>query len=439
METTKDSVISPKHSLASLIKQKLKLCLVTSTNDNLNSLDGLRGFAAVLVLLFHIFYTIQKRSVDQNVTAYGNLDILNKTGFLWVIGSTGVQLFFILSGFLLFLPYARAILLDNEFPSSRKFYFRRALRILPAYWLTLVILVFLRVQTVLPLPKPSDTIVDLRIDSTLHFFLLHNWSFETYRSMNGAFWTMAVEVQFYVLLPLIAYFLFKFRNKVGVKIITVLGLSSSVWFGFVYWFVQTKFPSLENHLTILFTLAYLTFFSLGMVCSYFYVKVTQVNSGKNSFLFSKRASKWFLMAGVTALLVFFIVSYLQQISLKEEPYNWIIQNPLLAISYGSLLVATLNFDSTLSRFFSHPVMRFIGLISYSLYIWHTIIFSHFVGPFVEKFELHNWLLGVIGYIIGTILTVIPFSYIFYTFVERPFIKYRRAQRDQRVVINKTFV
>ncbi len=59
----------------------------------------------------------------------------------WNYAQTGVHLFFVLSGFLLFLPYARAMLQDRPLPTARRFYQRRALRILPAYWVCMIALV----------------------------------------------------------------------------------------------------------------------------------------------------------------------------------------------------------------------------------------------------------------------------------------------------------
>lgn len=67
----------------------------------------------------------------------------------WVFGNTGVQLFFVLSGFLLFLPYARAMLFQERWPKTRTFYMRRALRILPGYYFSLLLLVFFVQRTYL--------------------------------------------------------------------------------------------------------------------------------------------------------------------------------------------------------------------------------------------------------------------------------------------------
>ena len=78
--------------------------------QEIRSLDGLRAVAALSVVCFHAYYSIE--GLTGVVTLFG-LDVT----FLWAYGQTGVHLFFILSGFLLFAPYAKAMLQGTKFPS----------------------------------------------------------------------------------------------------------------------------------------------------------------------------------------------------------------------------------------------------------------------------------------------------------------------------------
>src|SRR5690242_20063157 len=102
--------------------------------QEIRALDGLRALAAFSIVGFHALlflqfeYTPLSRAVNHG----------------WYYLSTGVHLFFVLSGFLLFLPYVRALLDGERLPSARRFYQRRALRILPAYWVCLTIMVALK-------------------------------------------------------------------------------------------------------------------------------------------------------------------------------------------------------------------------------------------------------------------------------------------------------
>ncbi|HEX5546708.1 MAG TPA: acyltransferase family protein, partial [Ktedonobacterales bacterium] len=152
----------------------------------IRALDGLRALAALSIVLFHVMLFLQLEYTPLS-------QAINHT---WYYLSTGVHLFFVLSGFLLFLPYARAMLDGQRLPSTRRFYRRRALRILPAYWVCLAIMVALKFY-VRHVPFSLG-------DVTAHIFLIHDSFPQFNRDYDGPFWTLAVEAQFYLLLPLLA-------------------------------------------------------------------------------------------------------------------------------------------------------------------------------------------------------------------------------------------
>lgn len=152
----------------------------------IRALDGLRAIAALSVLGYHFLYIGGFKRTPAGSATYPY--------WHWLV--TGVQLFFVLSGFLLFLPYARAMLRGNPLPSAKRFYQRRALRILPAYWVAFIILAIL---------PTSAHLVPLSLgDVVTHLLMIHD-SFPQYsRDLEGPFWTLAVEAQFYMILPLLA-------------------------------------------------------------------------------------------------------------------------------------------------------------------------------------------------------------------------------------------
>src|SRR5437588_4918493 len=102
-------------------------------------LDGVRAIACLAVLLFHVHFIGGKRGMWSPLH-----DIHDLPGILTYLvasfaysGYSGVILFFILSGFLLFLPYAKLLLFDSPWPSLRRFYLRRIFRILPGYYVAI--------------------------------------------------------------------------------------------------------------------------------------------------------------------------------------------------------------------------------------------------------------------------------------------------------------
>ncbi|HXF79837.1 MAG TPA: acyltransferase [Usitatibacter sp.] len=160
-------------------------------------IDGLRGIAVLWVALFHFLVLRPGDAASRAIAA-------TPAGPLAANGYLGVDLFFIISGFLLAMPWFVHAAAHRESPSVLAFYRRRFWRIVPAYYVQLAILFGL----VLPALRGvafwrSDLYVYL-YNLVTHALFLHNTTPLSSGSMqvNGALWTLAVEAQFYLLLPL---------------------------------------------------------------------------------------------------------------------------------------------------------------------------------------------------------------------------------------------
>jgi peptidoglycan/LPS O-acetylase OafA/YrhL len=163
----------------------------------LPALDGLRALAILMVICCHSVYQVAPLLGNNQVRA----DTLGAFGF------TGVFLFFVLSGFLLFLPYARALLASASWPSARRFYERRALRILPVYLVVLALLLFIYISV-----GRTTTPQALALTPLLLFNMLPAANYLV-TVINPPFWTLAIEWQFYLLLPWIALGLAKLVGR----------------------------------------------------------------------------------------------------------------------------------------------------------------------------------------------------------------------------------
>ena len=151
-------------------------------NKNSAVLDGVRAAACLAVIIFHINLLTFRLHMWRS-DAIGPL-----TSSLALAGDSGVTLFFVLSGFLLFLHYARALVWEGDWPSARRFYLRRVLRIVPGYYVCLFLLIIFTHREYLHLDhlKALGLFLTFFMDSSL----------ATYRQINGPFWTLAVEWQF---------------------------------------------------------------------------------------------------------------------------------------------------------------------------------------------------------------------------------------------------
>ena len=165
------------------------------------ALDGLRGIAVLWVIAFH--YVVLSPASDPAVEALSRwpwLESLARHGYL------GVDLFFLLSGFLLVMPWLARARTGAPPPALREFYRRRVLRIVPAYYVHLVLLfgAFLPMLQGWMYWRPDAYVVAW--NAIAHGAFLHLTSPLTSGSLgvNGALWTLAVEAQFYLLLPFLA-------------------------------------------------------------------------------------------------------------------------------------------------------------------------------------------------------------------------------------------
>lgn len=184
------------------------------------ALDGIRGFAILWVFAFH---AVALLGATPSGTRLGWGVALAQQGML------GVQLFFVLSGFLLAVPWMSAARDGRAYPSIGRFFARRVSRILPAYWLHLALLFGL----LLPLLRGGYGILGSdvgQLNLLLHPLLLHflHPGSSSSLGLNMALWSLSIEAQFYLLLPLLAPLFVRDRVLVALPVALLISL---VWKG----------------------------------------------------------------------------------------------------------------------------------------------------------------------------------------------------------------
>ncbi|GAC1310660.1 MAG: acyltransferase [Vulcanimicrobiaceae bacterium] len=160
--------------------------------DRLEPLDGLRGVAIALVLWFHVWQITWLRADVHGLGRTFNFNAIPEAGFV------GVDLFFFISGFCLFVPYARARFDGRPRPALATFVARRARKILPSYYVSLALVVALGAAH---FGSARDALVQI----VAHATFVHVFDDATYGGINGVLWSLAIEVQFYVVFPLVAW------------------------------------------------------------------------------------------------------------------------------------------------------------------------------------------------------------------------------------------
>lgn len=375
----------------------------------IRALDGVRALAALSIVVFHTFLLLR----------FEYLPFSHAIDNAWYYLSTGVQLFFVLSGFLLFLPYARAILTERPLPSAARFYQRRALRILPAYWVCLALVIWLNsgdYHTFLPWNIPS------------HILLIHDYFPRYNRAMDGPFWTLAVEWQFYLLLPLLAWGVSRLVGRsrsllrlIGALIgLIVVALALHAFDLYLMGTLPTNGFRADHTVTkyvIILTMGaqgkFIEVFAVGMICSALYVATVE---GKRLAPRVTRGLAWALLL-LAAGVVWFASLHTTFSDVLYSPgvhWGWqAVGYPLLVgVGYGALVLAVVWGNAVIRWPFSVYPLRFIGLISFSLYLWHLPILH---GQLPDMATSPLWL---------RLVVILLVSYLSYQLVERTFLRWR---------------
>ncbi|ABG58174.1 acyltransferase family protein [Cytophaga hutchinsonii] len=356
------------------------------TKQKIRGLDELRGIAAVMIVIYHIYQSYFRGIPNYNAegvlvfpeTFNPNYNILNEL-------SAGVNLFFVLSGFLIHLLYANKYF---DWQASKVFLSKRLFRILPPYYASVAIAL-----------AGGLVISYLKIDIwnvLMHVLCIHNFDYGYAFSIQAVYWSIAVEVQFYIL-----YCMYRFiadRYTIEHKLL---------WF-----FAFCLTVSVIYKLVLYLSIDNVTISNAGMRWLMLY----------NTIL---RFPEWLLGA------LFF--EYLPLIKKIKYKYVWILlllvfttvlnhyfvwhvfgSDLVYSIAFSLLIVSLTDLKKDVALFV------FLGNISYSLYLNHFLIYSVWDTAWLRLLHLprvasaERILIMVSGFFV-----CIAGSYILYRLIEKP--------------------
>jgi peptidoglycan/LPS O-acetylase OafA/YrhL len=342
--------------------------------QRISYLDGLRGIAVLLVFFSHT----SGRGFQLHPS-------LNFQG----LGHIGVYLFFVLSAFLLgnglFNEGVNAI-------SVKRFYIKRLFRILPLYYL--VLLTVFAFQYYYHAVDPTYLHIKGGSMGLIKHLLLYQG--------DGVFWSVVVEMQFYVFVPLIVYLLIKFRGK-ALAFLWALAILHFVLYicKFLHWPMYTNLigsftpNSMKNGM-------YLDMFMAGITASYLL---------KYNFEFLDRHKKTIQWISSTLFILLVCVTI---ILVSKNFMNF--HEPFYKLRYVSILYAIVFSFFTLSVYIGNSVntlldnmfMRNMGVWGFSIYLLHMAVFQT-----AHLFNIN----GILGFFIVLPILMIV-SYLTYTFIEK---------------------
>ncbi len=366
----------------------------------LEYLDGLRGLAALYVVLHHAYEQIAGQANHGGLSD----NVLLATGWLR-FGNLAVDVFIVLSGYCLMLPVVRST--NNRF-AVVDFVKRRARRIMPPYYAALASS-FLLIQLVPFLGTRSGAYWDVSLPANTwgvvvsHILLIHNLSPKWIHKVDYPLWSVATEWQI--------YFLFSFLL---LPIWRRLGLVAAVVAGFLFWvlvhfFSHAYFDGAYLHLTSLFT--------FGMAAA-----DIGFSTDKSRKLW-RDIFPWGIFASVTTLSISALLAYRPQWQAEHTSHL----DVLTGIATAALLVyctSCLSQPGTLRPWivncFESKAALKIGYFSYSLYLVHAPILAvcwGLIRPDQFPPTLNLALMLIVGPAVSILL-----SYFFFLVFEQRFLK-----------------
>jgi peptidoglycan/LPS O-acetylase OafA/YrhL len=383
--------------------------------------DGLRAIAAVTVLVVHTSF----------LSGFTFQSPLGKYSARLEIG---VSIFFLISGFLLYRPFVISHLSGRSAPNTRRFWERRLLRIVPAYWLALTVLTYAFHIT--------------RIDPGIKQIAIHYLFLQIYFPSSttlgiGQAWSLCTEMSFYLALPFIAWAIrARKRDQRSQMVREMLAVAALylVSVGFRWWVYHIpiyksvnghQFLNCEPHCAVhapiplvmpLWLPARLDLFALGMLLAALSAWWTERDT-EPAWL-SSRWMPWLSWTG--AGVAFWCVSNLglpMTPSVLVTPAKDMGEQALYGI-FAFLLLLPAVFGpedrSLVRRFLRCWPLASIGAISYGIYLWHLGVATKFLSAAgYALFEVPFWILTLAVFAITTVVASIS-----YFGLEKPILRFK---------------
>lgn len=354
-------------------------------------IDGLRGLAILSVMTYHFFdsrFTIDQRaSWDFNPVRFG-----------WV----GVDLFFVISGFLITLILVSQKKRPHYF---RNFFFRRTLRIFPLYFGFLFLFFTLPVLLGLKMPASWDKLSTRQEFFWFYLADLYTFWFNSWPEFSlSHFWSLGIEEKFYLFWPFVIY---AFSTK-AMKIICALLFFISIF---------SKILMLgyhENGVLVNYTFPFCRL--EGLVSGSYLALLFW--EGKRTF----NLNQYFLIA---LSLGVYLGIYIHEKTLAPMTLTMqLIGFPLNALVCFFLVSSALQKESLVTRLVDHSALRFLGKYSYALYLIHLPLLGLLTKLSPLQTKSHSVLPSFLPFLVWVLFSLL-FARISWLFLENPFLKLKK--------------
>ncbi len=377
--------------------------IISRADDRWSGLTGLRGIAASSVVLYHCWGVTGAPMAIGIGGAHFELRRLFSAG--WI----GVDLFFVLSGFLL----GYHALTRPGYVTTRsgflKYFRRRFLRVCPAFYVQMLFVIFLGIVGVYTIPPVTQVVASLVMAQ--NFFVL------THLPIFPVWWSLPVEFDFYVLLPLLALPLLKQQSIT--RYVATAVLASFCFEYLILEIVSPYYKGLIHEIP-----ARLQEFCGGVATAALWARYPNLVQRFRGLLFP-------LGLCLIGLLLVLGTNRFDSIAATSGRWDTYAFRPLLALACCLFILAVCARNSVARMVCENRFVLFLGTISYSLYLWHAL-------P-LWLMRDHNWFNGwgrgefylqvqIFSYGIAVAILVATSSYLAF---ERPFLETQSSRYDSR--------
>jgi peptidoglycan/LPS O-acetylase OafA/YrhL len=361
---------------------------ITSSTKFIPEIDGLRFVAIMSVILYHVNVFI----TGKNLNTYFYSDSRTTISDILSRGHLGVELFFVISGFILSYPFASHYLAKTGKPVLKQYFIRRITRLEPPYIVSMLIFFVALIITA----KYSFSELLPHLFASLTY--THNIFYPGSQPLiNAVAWSLEIEIQFYIIAPVLAkVFLYPARER---RLIIIL-------FVFMFAIIQNYIKS-----PILSIINYVQYFGIG-----FLLADLKITNTRLKFSFNNSIS---ILTGIAS---FVLIWYSDTHGRYYSTFVKNICNISLVVSIFIFYYLVL-FNDIWKRIFSIQIITVIGGMCYSIYLLHYQLISLLGNKLVNTVSVSNYYaIDFIIYSIILILVSIAGSAIYFKLIEQPCMK-----------------
>jgi peptidoglycan/LPS O-acetylase OafA/YrhL len=360
----------------------------------IEEIDSLRGIAALIVLFYHCLRIFPSLDSDEPYRDHGFfISLIKETPLrLFWSGHESVVLFFIISGFVLSIP-----VFNGQKLNYSSYIIKRVCRLYIPYIVSVIIAVILS----LTLSKGGingyshwfNKIWTEKTSSSLlinHFFMIGEYNSNSY---NTVIWSLVHEMRISIVFPFIALFVMRVNWKYSFVSSLACGIS---------FFILTRFIPITSNTSFLYSIHYCAMFIIGAILA--------KHKDELVYFFSRLNKKIKVI-----MLIFALVAYTYPGLFPKLFFHRLLTDDwITSLGCAIFILAALSY-SKFSLFLKTSTLQWLGKVSYSLYLYHTIILFSFV-------YLFNDTLPISVILFMTILTSLAVASLAYKWIEEPSIK-----------------